>query len=158
MLHLRPHHLTDIIRNIGHNRPLKPHPYGHAQHLVTQKILDGSERSITLVVGADDLCLPCIHLQNDGLCNDVLPQLEIPMRKQTYNDDLDHRLLLFFGLHEGNTISLYDFLCLIEKRFDKIVPLCLHPKEDLAYRREGLRKGLEMLLKIQKPLHENLHQ
>jgi hypothetical protein len=152
MLQLRPHHLIDIIRNIGHNGPITPHPYGHAQHLVTRKILDGSENLIKLVVGADALCMPCIHLQNDGFCDDVITQLDIPVRKQTYNDELDRRLLTFFDLREGTLISLPDFVFLIRNRFDELVPVCLHPKEDPGYRREGLRRGLEMLLKIQKAI------
>jgi hypothetical protein len=146
MLQLRPHHLIDIIRNIGHNRPLVPHPYGHAQHLVTRKILEGSESWIRLVVGADDLCGPCIHLTGSGLCDDILPQLDKPVPKQTYNDELDHRLLTFLGLQEDSLISPADFFNLIESRFDELIPVCLHPKEDPAYRREGLRKGLAVLI------------
>ena len=147
MLHLRPHHLIDIIRNIGLNRPLAPHPYGHAQHLVTRKIMDGSENEIRMVVGADDLCAPCIHLTKTGLCDDILPQFDFPARKQTYNDELDHRLLVFLGLREDSTVSLPEFLWMIDNRIDEIVPLCLHPKEDTTYRKEGLRRGLNILIR-----------
>jgi hypothetical protein len=145
MLELRPHHLIDIIRNIGHNRPLVAHPYGHAQHLVTRYILDGSEKLIRLVVRADDLCQPCIHRTREGLCDDLLPQLEFSVKKQDYNDHLDHRLLEFLELHEDQIITLSDFLDLIRNRFDELVPVCLHPKEDIDYRREGLQKGLKIL-------------
>jgi hypothetical protein len=73
MIKLRPHHLIDIIRNIGQERPVVPHPYGHAQHTITQAILDGAEQEILLTIGADDLCKPCIHLSREGICDDVLP-------------------------------------------------------------------------------------
>jgi hypothetical protein len=142
---IRPHHLIDIIRNIGLERPLKPHPYGHAQHIITQSILDGTEKEFNLVCRADDLCKPCIHLTPDGKCKDILSQLEEPVLKQEYNDAVDHRLFDFFGLQEGSIVSLSDFLNLVESRFEAILPLCLHPKEDPASRREGLRKGLERL-------------
>lgn len=145
MLHLRPHHLIDIIRNIGLERPLKPHPYGHAQHIITQAILDGSEKEFMLAVRADDLCRPCIHLAPGGKCKDILSQLKEPVLKQDYNDLLDRRLLGFFGLEEGIIVSLSDFLQMIENRFEELLPVCLHPKEDLASRREGLLKGLELL-------------
>ena len=148
MLQLRPHHLIDIVRNIGQDRPLVPHPYGHAQHIITQAILDGNEREFMLVVRADDLCKPCHHLTPEGICNDVLSQLEVTVWKQEYNDALDHRLFEFFGLQEGSIISLSDFLMLVESRFEAILPLCLHPKEDPASRREGLRKGLDRLMKM----------
>ena len=147
-MQLRPHHLIDIIRNIGLERPLEPHPYGHAQHIITQSILDGTEKEFMLVCGADDLCKPCRHLTPERICDDVLSQLEVPVRKQEYNDALDHRLLIFFGLQEGSIISLSDFLMLVESRFEAILPLCLHPKEDPAGRREGLRKGLDRLLSL----------
>jgi hypothetical protein len=147
MLQLRPHHLIDIIRNIGLERPLKPHPYGHAQHIITKSILDGAEKEFMLVCGADDLCGPCIHLTPERICDDVLSQLEVPVRKQEYNDALDHRLFDFFGLQEGSVISLSDFRMLLESRFEEILPHCQHPKEDLISRREGLRKGLDRLSK-----------
>ena len=145
MLHLRPHHLIDIIRNIGQDRPVAPHPYGHAQHIITQAILDGSETEIRLVAEADDLCKPCIHLTPDGICDDLMTQPEVPVRKQDYNDTLDLRLFRFLRLAEGTVILLPDFLKLIESRFDELLPLSLHPKEDMAGRREGLRKGLDRL-------------
>jgi hypothetical protein len=145
MLQLRPHHLIDIIRNIGQDRPLMPHPYGHAQHTITQSLLDGSETEIRLVAEADDLCKPCVHLTPGGICDDLLPQMEVPVRKQDYNDTLDRRLFDFFSLPVGVMISLDDFLRLIENRFDELLPLCLHPKENMSDRREGLRKGLERL-------------
>ena len=147
MLQLRPHHLIDIVRNIGQNRPLVPHPYGHAQHIITQSLLDGSEKEIRLVAEADDLCKPCIHLTPGGKCNDILSQLEEPVLKQDYNDGLDWRLLGFFGLKEGNIVSLTDFLQLIESRFEELMPLCLHPKENMSDRREGIAEGIGQDLK-----------
>ena len=146
MLELRPHHLIDIIRNIGHDRPLVVHPYGHAQHLVTRHILDGSEKLIRLVVRADDLCQPCIHRTTDGLCDDLLSQFDFPVEKQEYNNKLDRHLLEFLELDKDQIIALPDFLRLIRSRLDELIPVCLHPKEDIGYKREGLRKGLSILM------------
>ena len=147
MLTLRPHHLIDIIRDIGNNRQLIPHPYGHAQHLITQIVLDGSDTSVKLVAAADDICSPCIHLTKDGSCDDILSQLDYLVMKQAYNDDLDHRLFEFLELQEGTLISIPEYLSLIKSRFDDIVPLCVHPKEDISERREGMRRGLAKLMR-----------
>jgi len=145
MITIRPHHLIDIIRNIGQGRSNVPHPYGHAQHVITRAIFNGAEREFMLVARADDLCKPCIHLSQKGICDDLLSQLEEPVKKQDYNDALDRRLFEFFGLQEGTVVSLDEFLGFIESRFEELVPICLHPKEDMTGRRGGLRKGLEKL-------------
>ena len=50
MLRLRPHHILDIVRNIGHERKIEPHPFGHDLHVVTNKIIediDAIEKSIS---------------------------------------------------------------------------------------------------------------
>ena len=142
MLHLRPHHLIDIIRNIGHDRPTVPHPYGHNQHLITLAILQGNENEIVLTAGADDLCKPCIHLTADGLCNDILPQLETVVMKQAYNDRLDRRLFEVLGIKEDTPILLQHFLTLLDDNMSALIPICTHPKESEIYRKEGLIKGL----------------
>jgi hypothetical protein len=145
MLNLRPHHLIDIIRNIGQNRPVVAHPYGHAQHTITKAIIDGTEQEIRFVVDADDLCKPCIHLTSEGICKDVLPQLERKVWKQQYNDELDHRVLEHLGLQEGVVVTLNEFLKLIESKLTGLIPVCTHPKEDEGSRRQGIEKGIEKL-------------
>ena len=143
MLRLRPHHILDIIRNIGHERPLVPHEYGHLVHLITKMILEDVDIECRLVVANDDICGPCRMLKNDGSCADVLAQLDEPVSKQVYNDDLDRRLLAFLGIQEDEVMMLRDYLTLVAQRVDELVPLCVHPKEDSEYRRTGLLKGLE---------------
>ena len=147
MLHLRPHHLIDMIRNIGQDRPVIPHPYGHAQHIITRDILSGAEHEIRFVVGADDLCKPCIHLTAEGICRDILPQLEHTVSKQQYNDELDHKVLEHLGLQEGMTITLNEFLHLMENNLNGLIPICTHPKEDVFTRQQGLERGIRILKK-----------
>lgn len=145
MIRIRPHHLIDIIRNIGHEQPVEPHPFGHAQHLITLSLLEGNDHEIMLVREADDLCAPCMHLNEEGQCMDSLSQLDVDVSKQKYNDALDHRLFRFFAMEPGSVISLGRFLVMVQSRFEEVVPLCVHPEEDFDYRRDGLRKGLVKL-------------
>lgn len=144
MLHLRPHHLIDIIRNIGHQRPLVPHDYGHAQHAITRRILDDPNQDIHFVLDADDLCSPCVHLKN-GTCDDLLPQFSHPVLKQNYNNELDHILVRFFEIAEGCVLPLTEFVQLVEENLEGLIPLCTHPGESYEYRREGLMKGIKIL-------------
>jgi hypothetical protein len=146
MLKLRPHHLIDIIRNIGQGRPVIPHPYGHAQHIITHAITNRTANKILLTVGADDICKPCIHLTAAGTCDDILPQLDYPVAKQQYNDELDLKLLSFMGLENEDVVLLSDFLNLVAQNLNEIAAISTHPKEDAGKRKEGLKRGLDLLI------------
>jgi hypothetical protein len=148
MLHLRPHHLIDIIRNIGQGRPVIPHAYGHAQHTITWAMMEGEINEIRLTIGSDDLCQPCIHLSPEGLCKDILPQLEYTLGKQQYNDELDRQVLAFLCLEDGAVIRLADFLNLMEDQLEELTAICLHPKEILEKRKAGMINGVAFLRKM----------
>ena len=143
-LRLRPHHILDIVRNIGNGRKPEPHPYGHRVHEVTRDILEDVDRDCILVVGNDDVCGPCIHL-HDGVCDDILPQLEGRVSKQGYNDGLDRRILDYLGIAPGAMMPISAYLGIVKANLEGIVDICTHPKEDREARRSGLVKGFSML-------------
>ena len=144
-MQLRPHHTIDIISGYGHGAELKPHPYGHAVHTVAEAILADTDTQVELIVGADEICRPCKHLQPDGRCDDVLSQLDPPISKQEYNDDLDRRLFAHFDLEPGAVMSVRQFLEIVDSHVPGIEEICSHPKEDPARRLAGLRQGLVKL-------------
>jgi len=133
-----------MVRNIGLGRKLEPHTYGHLVHLVTRDMLDDVGRACILVVGNDDVCGPCIHL-HDGVCDDILPQLEGRVSKQEYNDRLDRRILDYLGIAPGSSMPISAYLGIVKANLDGIVDICTHPKEDRETRRSGLVKGFERL-------------
>ncbi len=143
LIKLRPHHVLDIIRNYGHFEKFTPHPYGHAQHLISQKLVSDLNTPIQFIIGSDDICTPCIHLLPNGLCDDVLNQLEKPVSKQEYNDSLDEKLLPYLNLKENTVLTFQEFLKIINRKTPGIEEICTHPKEDKGYRLEGLIKGLQ---------------
>ena len=142
IIKLRPHHLLDIITTYGHSGPFGPHPYGHAVHIVAKRILCDTNLQVELVVGADDICRPCKHLGPDGLCDDVLAQLDPPMPKQEYNDDLDRRLLAYLGLAPGAVMTVRQFLQAVSEKTPGIEAICTHPKRSRERRLRGLTRGL----------------
>jgi hypothetical protein len=146
MLRLRPHHILDIVRNIGNTRPVTPHEYGHLVHTITEIIIRDPNLLCELVVSNDDICTPCRMLTKEGQCEDILAQLEEPVSKQEYNDELDRRLLALLSIEQGTTMKLTDYLSLVITSFDAVVSICTHPKEDRETRKNGLRNGIEMLL------------
>jgi len=145
MLRLRPHHILDIVRNIGNGREIKPHEYGHLLHAVTRELMEDIDRECTLVVGNDDICGPFIHLGKDGRCDDLLRQLSEPVSKQAYNDELDGRILGYLGIEAGTTMRVSDYLRRACADLDGIAEICAHPQEGREQRKRGLEKGLELL-------------
>ena len=145
MFSLRPHHILDIVRNIGHDRKIEPHAFGHDLHTVTGKIIEDIDQPLLLVVGADDICLPCSKLNTDSICIDVLSQCDNKPSKQNYNDALDLRVLSYLNLKEGLQLTIREYLNCVNEKLDGIEKICAHPKEDESYRLEGLKKGLRKL-------------
>ena len=145
MLKLRPHHILDIVRNIGYAREIAPHPLGHDLHIVTNKILGDIDQPLVLVVGADDICIPCTKLNADSICVDVLPQCDDKPSKQKYNDTLDQKVLNYLNLKEGTQLTVREYLNCVNDKLDGIEKICTHPKEDESYRLAGLTMGLEKL-------------
>jgi len=149
---LRPHHILDIVRSHGNGVEFTPHPYGHANHTVAKALLADVETEVELVCGADDICVPCVHLGPDGLCDDVLGQLDRPVSKQAYNDGLDARLFAHFGWRLGTRMSVRNFLEEAARRLPGLALRCAHPKEDVQQRLEGLTQGFRKLgIRQEKP-------
>ena len=142
---LRPHHVLDIISDHGHGVEFKPHPYGHAVHTVAGAILPNVDMDVELVIGADEICRPCIHLQPDGRCDDVLHQVDPSISKQKYNDDLDKRLLDYIGLTSSRVMTIRRYLEIVAKHLPGIEKICTHPGEDQETRLAGLQQGLTRL-------------
>jgi len=142
---LRPHHLLDIISDCGHDVEFKPDPYGHALHRVARAVLSNIDLKGQFVIGADDVCRPCKHLQSNGRCDDILSHLTPPMSKQEYNDDLDSRLFAYLGLSPGMTMTIRRFLESVNEKVPGIEGVCSHPEEDPKARLDGLIQGLTKL-------------
>ncbi|MBN1673809.1 MAG: hypothetical protein JXR37_22365 [Kiritimatiellae bacterium] len=142
---LRPHHVLDIITSYGHGQKFKPHPYGHAVHTVAEAILADPDLTAQFVVGADEICRPCVHLQSDGRCDDVLSQLDPPISKQTYNDELDSRLFEYLGMTVNGVMTVREYLQIAANHMPGLAKVCTHPKQDEQARLDGLRKGLQKL-------------
>ena len=145
MTKLRPHHILDIVRNIGNDRPIVPHEYGHRVHEFTKALIEDAGLQCMLVVENDDICKPCRNLSADNQCSDILRQLETPISKQDYNDRLDERILAFLHLKPNAVLTVSDYLSQVLANIDPMVEICTHPKEDKNTRREGLVKGMKKL-------------
>lgn len=140
----RPHHLLDIITSYGAGHEFKPSSYGHAVHTCAEIVLSNLDTDLEFFVGADFICEPCIH-NIEGRCDDVISSLDPPVSKQDYNDDLDRRLLVHFGLQEGDRMTFGEYLKVIREHFEGLPELCAHPKQPVADRAANLDAGLRRL-------------
>ena len=141
-MELRPHHLLDIINDYGKDAEFKPHPYGHAVHTVAKSVLADLDIKVKFIVGADEICKPCKYLGKDGICTDVVSQLDPPPSKQEYNDNLDNLLFSYLGFEPDTTMSVKKYLEIVNEKVPGIEEICTHPKEDMTERLEGLTQGL----------------
>ena len=141
-MRLRPHHLIDIVSKHGHGVKFRPHPYGHALHIVAEQVVNNPDLEVQFVLGADEICYPCRHLRADGQCEDVLHQLEEPISKQAYNDELDGKLFSNFQIQPETRMTVSEFLERLNERTPGIEKVCTHPGEKESHRLEGLKKGL----------------
>jgi hypothetical protein len=139
---LRPHHLLDILRDYGYGIRCEPHEYGHALHVVAERVMADPDREVEFVVAADDICRPCRNLRADGSCADTMERDGKTVSKQIYNDALDRRLWTHLGLEKTNRMTAREFFRLVAERLDGIEDVCTHPGEEKIYRKNGLVEGL----------------
>ena len=60
IIRIKPHHLIDILTTYGAGTTsLDPHPYGHAQHIVSPQILDNPDVMLEMELGADEIWMQC---------------------------------------------------------------------------------------------------
>lgn len=111
-LRIKPHHLVDILTQHGSGRDRwEPSPYGHAEHLVAQQVLNDPDIVVEMDSGADAICAPCIH-NVDGLCDDTIDtsfRPAAPRSKREWNLLIDRRWYARLELADGDRLTARDF-------------------------------------------------
>ncbi len=115
VIRIKPHHFLDIVRDFGAGVEFEPSPYGHALHLVAEKVLAHRQTMLRLVLGIDDICEPCKH-HIDGHCVDTTTTTGEVTSKEQWNLTIDTRLLQRLGLEEGARIRADHFCRLTRER------------------------------------------
>ena len=139
---LRPHHVLDIVSSYGLDKEFKPHKYGHAVHTVALSIIADVDQKVEFIVGSDEICKPCKHLNPDGQCDDILQQLNPPKSKQEYNDNLDNKLFEYLDFPINSVMTMRKYLKIVNNKVPGVEWICTHPKEDPKLRLKGLKLGL----------------
>jgi len=150
IIYIKPHHFIDIITSIGDGKKtFKPHPYGHAVHIVAEKILHNKDIMLKMELGADDVCKSCIHNIN-GLCDDTIDtsfRPNAPRLKREWNLLIDRRWCEFLRIKQGDRLSSSEFCIKLQHINDKIMDIYREvPAERTAERLNKLKKGINIFL------------
>jgi len=112
VIYIKPHHFVDIITSFGAGKAkFEPHPYGHALHIVAEKILDNRDILLEIELVADDICKPCKHNIN-GLCDDIIDtsfRPKAPSSKREWNLLIDHRWCERLKIKQGDRLTARQF-------------------------------------------------
>lgn len=147
---IKPHHFVDIVTSFGRGQTtFRPHPYGHAVHSVSERLLRDHGAPLEMEFGADDICAPCAH-NIDGLCDDTIDtsfRPDAPSSKREYNLLLDQRWSERLGLKEGDRLTAREFCQRVRERVDDISDTYREmPAESNAERWMHIQAGLDIFL------------
>ena len=150
MISIKPHHFVDIVTAFGEGRTdPPPHPYGHAVHSVTRRILADRDMDLRIEFGADDICLPCRHNLN-GACDDMIDisfRPQAPESKREYNLLIDKRWAERLGLQQDDRLTARELCVRIRDCAGNIVDIYREmPPDRTATRQAKLQKGIAMFL------------
>lgn len=150
MIRIKPHHVVDILVALGTGRrSFEPHPYGHAVHTVSERIVADPDILLEMELGADDICRPCVH-HVQGLCDDVIDTSFRPLApssKRDWNLLLDRRWCERLGLAQGDRLTARRFARLANERAGDITDIYREiPADRTRVRAATLAAGIEWIL------------
>lgn len=150
IIRIKPHHFIDIVTSFSaENLSFKPHPYGHAVHIVSEKVWNNRDAVLEMELGADDICEPCKH-NIDGGCDDVIDtsfRPEAPSLKREWNLIIDKRWCERLNLKQGDRLTASEFCRLLQSNIDDITSIYREiPADRTTERLSKLKVGIERFL------------
>ena len=150
VIRIKPHHFVDIITSFSaENLTFKPSPYGHAVHIVSERVLQNRDILLEMELGADDICEPCKH-NIDGLCDDTIDtsfRPKAPSSKRKWNLIIDKRWCERLKLQQGDRLTAWGFCERLRDNTDDITDIYREiPAERTAERASKLKTGIKRFL------------
>lgn len=149
-IRIKPHHFIDIVTSFGAGQvTFRPHPYGHAVHSVSERVLADRDAVLEMDLGADDICKPCKH-NVGGLCNDTIDtsfRPTAPSSKREYNLLIDERWCARLGVAQGDRLTAWEFCRRLQGCIEDIRDIYREtPPERTAERLGKLKEGIRKFL------------
>jgi hypothetical protein len=142
---IKPHHLLDLIRDLGSGRKHTPHPYGHDVHRLAALIAARPDIRFCLTEEYDAICIPCSKLKG-GLCTDTTDTAGFLTTKDSYNRAIDKRLYQRLGLIEGQVVSVAEFCEVVRGKLGDINSIYLEADpEQTKIRAKNIGRGLQIM-------------
>jgi len=142
---IKPHHLLDIIRDIGAGREHTPHRLGHDVHRIAELVRSKQPVRFSFTEGDDAICAPCSRLYGH-ICTDTTDTVGFLVEKDAYNRAIDRRLMKRLGITENGEMSLEDFCNTVREKLGDITSIYLEvDPAQTAARAENIRRGLDIL-------------
>ena len=150
LIRVKPHHFVDIITSFSaETLVFEPHPYGHAVHSVSERVLQDRDIVLEMELGADDICAPCVY-NVDGLCQDTIDtsyRPQAPSSKRAWNLIIDERWCARLGLAQGDRLTARAFCERLRDRAGDITDIYREiPAERTAERARKLEAGIARFL------------
>jgi len=143
---IKPHHLLDMIRDLGEGRTPQPHPYGHAYDEVARLLLEALDCPVQITLGADAVCEPC-KFNDAAQCTDITKTPGYLARKRDWNLLIDKRLCDRLGLKPGQVLSVGQFCQLARRRLGAVHEIWREaPPQANDSRQAAVEAGLAKLL------------
>lgn len=147
---ITPYHLLCILNNFGEgNEIFQPDLKSkNDYYFLANAIIFKDVEHISFTIKNDDICNPCIYL-NNKICTEVTVENSLKVNKNDYYIDLNKMLFDQMNLIENN---LYDFNFIInffdEIITNEIINKCwsLNSKEDNLIIFKNIKSGLKKLL------------
>ena len=142
---IKPHHFLDIIKLYGKGIEVfvPDKKYIHDFYKIGNIILKNKRSLLTLTLGYDDICRPCVYLK-DGKCTDAINDHGPYTLKEEWNRTIDTRLFMALDLKEGEKITAIDFCYIVQNKLN-VFKIWKEESHSLAINREkylfqGLKK------------------
>lgn len=147
---VKPHHFVDILTALGAGTvEYAPHPYGHDLHAVAKRVLEDPGVGLTVELGADAICRPCVH-NVDGLCDDTIDtsfRPAAPRSKREWNLLIDRRWCERLDVAQGQTLTARELCRRIQSRMGDLAGIYREaPADRTRKRRDDLEKGVRVFL------------
>ena len=149
-IRIKPHHFVDVVTSFGAGQvTFEPHPYGHAVHTVSERILKERDLLLEMELGADDICVPCSH-NRDGICDDIIDTSYRPQAsplKREWNLIVDRRWCERLALEQGSRLTAREFCERLRERMGDITDIYREiPAHMTAERADKLGRGIQIFL------------
>lgn len=134
---IKPHHFMDIIKLYGSGITefVPDEKMKHDFYKVANQIIQCPETRLELTIYGDDICLPCVKYERE--CMDPLTHIQGFMRKNTYNQTLDTRIIDLYHL-ENKEYSAFELCSILLNDKDNIFDVWKEEDDSVTQKRYSL--------------------